>query len=125
MPSPVPRTARSIALRLLRHTRGGTLLLREADGAEHRFGASPCDCGAPNRLHAELQLHDDRVWTSLLRGSLGIGDSYADGRWSSPDLVSLVALGARNMPAFDRLRTRLGPLLVPVQRVTNGTRNTV
>ncbi len=121
-----PRVSRSIALRLLRPVRGGTLLLREADGREHRFGDHATDApGAPDPIHAELHLHDDAVWTSLLRGSLGIGDSYADGRWSSPDLVALVALGARNMPAFDRLRTRLRPLLVPVQRVTNGARNTV
>lgn len=120
-PTVLPRGARSIALRLLRHARGGTLLLREADGTEHRFG----DPDAPHALHAEMHLHDADVWTSLLRGSLGIGDSYADGRWSSPDLVTLVALGARNMPAFDRLRSRLRPLLVPVQRVTNGARNTV
>lgn len=113
--------ARSIALRLLRGTRGGTLRLREADGTEHRFG----DPGAPHGLHAALHLHDDAVWPSLLRGSLGIGDSYADGRWSSPDLVTLVALGARNMPPFDRLRNRLRPLLVPAQAVTNGARNTV
>jgi cyclopropane-fatty-acyl-phospholipid synthase len=120
-PPVLARGARSIALRLLRGTRGGTLRLREADGTEHRFG----DPGAPHGLHAELHLHDDAVWPSLLRGSLGIGDSYADGRWSSPDLVTLVALGARNMPAFDRLRNRLRPLLVPVQAVTNGARNTV
>jgi cyclopropane-fatty-acyl-phospholipid synthase len=124
-PPVLPRGARSIALRLLRHTRGGTLLLREPDGTEHRFGTVPNAPRTPHQLHAELHLHDDAVWTSLLRGSLGIGDSYADGRWSSPDLVTLVALGARNMPAFDRLRTRLRPLLVPVQRVTNGARNSV
>lgn len=115
------RAARAVVLRLLRHARGGTLLLREPDGTEHRFG----DHDPPQPRHAEIHLRDATVWSSLLRGSLGIGDSYADGRWSSPDLVALVALGARNMPVLDRLRDRLRPLLVPVQRVTNGTRNTV
>ncbi len=124
-PPVLSRGARSIALRLLRHTRGGTLLLREADGTEHRFGDEQEDATpSPAPLHAELHLHDHTVWASMLRGSLGIGDSYADGRWSSPDLVTLVALGARNMPAFDRLRSRLRPLLAPAQRVTNGARNT-
>lgn len=111
--------ARSIALRLLGSVEGGALLLREPDGREHRFGVT----GSP--LHAEIELHDRGVWRQLLRGSLGIGESYAAGRWSSPDLVSLVALGARNMRGFDRLRDQLRPLLLPVQRLTRGARNTV
>ncbi|WP_320671447.1 cyclopropane-fatty-acyl-phospholipid synthase family protein [Patulibacter defluvii] len=118
-----PAPARAIALRLLSRTTGGTLVVREPDGREHRFGA-PAGPGRPQR-DARLTLHDDGVWSALLRGSLGIAESYRDGRWSSPDLVALVALGARNMPAFDRLRLRLAPLLRPVQALRNGARNSI
>jgi cyclopropane-fatty-acyl-phospholipid synthase len=112
-------TARSISLRILRATDHGELLVREPDGREHRFGT----VGAP--LRGEIHLHDPGVWRQFLRGSLGVGETYAEGRWSSPDLVSLVAIGARNMPAFDRLRNRWRHLLTPVQHVRNGARNTV
>jgi cyclopropane-fatty-acyl-phospholipid synthase len=111
--------ARSISLRILRATDHGELVVREPDGREHRFGT----VGSP--LRGEIRLHDEGVWRQFLRGSLGVGETYAEGRWSSPDLVSLVALGARNMPAFDRLRGRWRPLLLPVQHVRNGARNTV
>ncbi|MDO9408441.1 cyclopropane-fatty-acyl-phospholipid synthase family protein [Patulibacter sp.] len=112
-------TARSISLRILRATDHGELVVREPDGREHRFGV----VGSP--LRGEIQLHDEGVWRQFLRGSLGVGETYAEGRWSSPDLVSLVSLGARNMPAFDRLRGRFKHLLLPVQHVRNGARNTV
>jgi cyclopropane-fatty-acyl-phospholipid synthase len=111
--------ARLISLRILRATDHGELLVREPDGREHRFGT----VGAP--LRGEIHLRDEGVWRHFLRGSLGVGETYAEGRWSSPDLVSLVALGARNMPAFDRLRGRFRHLLTPVQHVRNGARNTV
>lgn len=111
--------ARRISLRILRATDHGELVVREPEGREHRFGTP----GAP--LRGEIQLHDDGVWRQFLRGSLGAGETYAEGRWSSPDLVGLVALGARNMPAFDRLRGRFRHLLTPVQHVRGGARNTV
>ncbi len=117
--------ARGVALRLLRQARHGRLRVIEADGTVHHFGADPEPGSGLAPLEAELRLHDAEVWPSLLRGSLGLGESYGDGRWSSPDLVALVALGARNMPAFDRLRERLAPLLVPAQRVRHGARNTI
>ncbi|MDX8150860.1 cyclopropane-fatty-acyl-phospholipid synthase family protein [Patulibacter brassicae] len=117
--------ARGVALRLLRQARHGRLRVIEADGTVHRFGTDPEPGSGLAPLEAELRLHDAEVWPSLLRGSLGLGESYGDGRWSSPDLVALVSLGARNMPAFDRLRERLAPLLVPAQRVRHGARNTI
>jgi cyclopropane-fatty-acyl-phospholipid synthase len=117
--------ARGVALRLLRQARHGRLRVIEADGTVHRFGTDPEPGSGLAPLEAELRLHDAEVWPWLLRGSLGLGESYGDGRWSSPDLVALVSLGARNMPAFDRLRERLAPLLVPAQRVRHGARNTI
>jgi cyclopropane-fatty-acyl-phospholipid synthase len=111
--------ARSISLRILRGTEHGELVVREPDGREHRFGEPG------SALRGEIRLHDAAVWRQFLRGSLGVGETYAAGRWSSPDLVALVAVGARNMPAFDRLRGRFRHLLTPVQHVRNGARNTV
>jgi cyclopropane-fatty-acyl-phospholipid synthase len=45
-------------------------------------------------------------WRALrllaLGGDIGFAESFVDGDWTSPDLVALVRLAARNMEAFDR-----------------------
>jgi cyclopropane-fatty-acyl-phospholipid synthase len=39
----------------------------------------------------DLQVHDERVWTRLLRdGTLGAGESYVDGWWDTPDLDQFI-----------------------------------
>ena len=58
----------------------------------------------------------ESVWTAFLGGSLALADAYADGLWDSPDLVALVRLAARNMPALDDWRRRMrAPLLRPFE----------
>ncbi len=47
--------------------------------------------------HATIVVADDAFFARLLtRGEIGFGEAYVDGLWSSPDLVSLLELGARN-----------------------------
>ena len=52
----------------------------------------------------------------FLRGSRGLAESYAQGLWDSPDLTAVIRLAARNAHRLDRLRMRLAPVLVPLQR---------
>ena len=61
-------------------------------------------------------------WRSLLRGSLGLAESYAEGVWDCDDLVTLVRIGAREMPRLDRLRRPLAPLAALASRVPRNTR---
>ena len=111
--------SRSAVLAVLRRcTRHGELEIHEPDGTIHEFGA--LDLRAP--LRARLDVHDDAVWAGLLRGSLGLGESFAAGAWSSPDLVSLIRLAARNISQADALRRRLGPFVRPVQTVVSSVR---
>ncbi len=118
----INRVSRLVILRLLRGTRHGELTLVEPDGTVHRFGA--VDAGDP--LRARIELHDPQVWRAFAGGSLGIGRSYMDGAWVSPDLVAATRLGARNMPVFDRIRSRLRFLIAPVQAITGlARRNTI
>jgi cyclopropane-fatty-acyl-phospholipid synthase len=114
--------ARAAVLALLeRRTRHGTLEIREPDGSVHRFGVR--DPGAP--LHARLDVHDAALWPGLLRGSLGLGEAYADGAWSSPDLVALIRLAARNATQFDALRRRARLVRTPAQALSSSLpRNT-
>jgi Mycolic acid cyclopropane synthetase len=74
-------------------------------------------------LRASIRLHDSSLWSALTRGSLGLAETYADGRWDCDDLVSLVRIGAREMPRLDRLRRPLAPALDLLSRVPRNTRD--
>ncbi|MGC9221171.1 MAG: class I SAM-dependent methyltransferase [Solirubrobacteraceae bacterium] len=101
-----PQLARELVTALLRQVRDGRLTIIEAHGERLSFGQG--------EREAVMQLHSPRVWADFLGGSLRLADSYAQGRWDSPDTVALVRLAARNMSALDRVR-RLGlPLLYPL-----------
>ena len=73
-------------------------------------------------LRARIRVRDPRFWRSVLGGSLGVGEAYAEGRWDCDDLVTLVRIGAREMPRLDRLRAPLAPLRSALTRVPRNTR---
>jgi cyclopropane-fatty-acyl-phospholipid synthase len=105
------RLARRLVLRVLRGTRGGELQLLEG-GERLVFGHRE-----PERpLVAVVQVHSPRFYRSLLRGSVGLAESYMDGAWDCADLVGLVRLAALNVRWLDRLRKLLSPVLIPLQR---------
>ena len=110
-PRPTDRLARRLVLRLLARTRGGELQLVEPD-ARMSFGAA-----IPGReLRAVVHVHSPRFYRQLLRGSIGLCESYMDGLWECEDLVALTRLLALNVGALDTLRRVLTPMLIPVQR---------
>jgi cyclopropane-fatty-acyl-phospholipid synthase len=91
---------------ILRRIHTGTLVIVE-DGERRSFGH-----GDPV---AVVELNSNAAWRRLLRGSLGLADSYAEGLWNTPDLVALIRLAARNATLSDHARRRLAPLLRAVQ----------
>jgi len=57
--------------------------------------------GASTGPQALLKIHDLRVITRMLiSGDIGFAESYMDGDWDTPDLTSLLALGAVNGEAL-------------------------
>src|ERR1700693_4588434 len=112
--------ARAIVVRLLAGLRGGELVLVEDDG-RLTFGEV-----IPARpLRAVVRVRSARFYRDLLRGSVGLGESYVEGRFECEDLVSLSRLGALNVGALDRLRRALAPVLIPAQRLAGrAARNT-
>jgi hypothetical protein len=57
-------------LALARRLDRGTLVIEDEAGTRHVYGA-----GAPT---VEVRVRDDRAWSAvLLRGSIGLGESYA------------------------------------------------
>lgn len=53
-------------------------------------------------LRASITIHDERFFSRVLwGGDDAAGDSYVDGDWSSPDLVAVVRLAARNVSELE------------------------
>jgi cyclopropane-fatty-acyl-phospholipid synthase len=110
--------ARRIAYAALERLRVGSLTIVEDGSSRRVFGSGP-----PT---ATVHVLSPRVWPMLLlRGSRGLAESYADGSWESPDLVALIRFAARNVETLDRVRGRVAPLWVPIQRArARAVRNT-
>ncbi len=117
------RLARRIVLRLLAGTRGGRLEIledRPHEGAHD--GSHQCtrltfgELLAERPLRAVVHVRSPRFYRQLLRGSVGLGESYMQGEWDCEDLVALTRIAALNMNKLDRARRLLAPVLIPVQR---------
>ena len=114
--------ARSTVLALAQRLDWGTLVIEDEAGTRH-----VCGTGAPT---VEVHVHDDRAWSALaLRGSIGLGESYAQGWWDCDDLTSLLRiLFAALRPAtrtLDRIGTTTARFADPVRRLrtTRGARD--
>ncbi len=90
-PTFLQRALRTGVMKRLRGLRSGAVRLRDALG-EEVLGDPQGPLGV-----VELEIRDARVWSALAaRGSLGAGEAYVAGQWSSPDLVSLLRLFVRD-----------------------------
>ena len=105
------RAARRAVHALLARVQGGTIELVE-DGSGQLFGTP----GGTPPLRARIVVRSPAFYTGLLGGGAGAGAAYMDGAWECDDLVTLVRIAARTMPAVDRMRERLLPLAGPWQR---------
>ncbi len=57
-------------------------------------------------LRAVLHVRSPRFYRAMLRGSVGLGESYMEGMWDCEDLVALTRIAALNVGGLDRLRRR-------------------
>jgi len=93
------RLARRLVLRLLGRIHDGELTILE--GFERlTFG----DTSPRRPLRATVEVRSPRFYPALLRGSVGLCESYMDGLWECPDLVALTRLAALNVRSLDNLR---------------------
>lgn len=113
--------ARFLLRQLLSRTRDGQLILDEG-GVARTYGTPT---GA-QPLRAHITVNDPAFHRSILKGSLGLGQSYMDGVWDVDDPVQLIRIAARNVHRFDELRRTFRPVLAPVQSaVSYARRNTI
>ena len=106
------RLARRLVVRLLSRIHGGQLELLEHDGRVLVFGEIDPD----RPLQAQIEVRSPRFYRELLRGSVGLCESYLEGQWECDDLVSMTRIAALNVGGLDRLRRIFTPVLIPVQR---------
>ncbi len=87
--------AKRTFFRTLRGLRGGFL---EIVCPEETYAFGEPD----SSLRAMAVIHDERFFARAITGAdIGIGESYMDGDWTSPDVVSVVRLAIRNLRALD------------------------
>jgi cyclopropane-fatty-acyl-phospholipid synthase len=106
--------ARFVMAAALRRIESGRLEVVEG-GRRHFFGPSD------SALRATITVRSPRFWRSFFGGSAGLARSYRDGEWECDDLVSLVRIGAREMPRLDRMRRPLNPFHRAFTRVARNT----
>lgn len=118
--TPRPSFARRLVFRMLDQLRDGALEVVCADQSFH-FG------DPDSRLRACIAIHDERFFRRVITGGDdAAGDAYVDGDWSSPDLVAVVRLAARNLQTLETGHTWLRSVTRLAGRVRHFmNRNTV
>ncbi|MGF0241000.1 class I SAM-dependent methyltransferase [Rhodococcus sp. IEGM1300] len=94
-------------LRQLSHLKHGQLVVIE-DGERYVFGA------AGSHLLGEIHILDPAAWGMVAsNGSIGAGEAFIHGYWSTPDLTSVVRVFVSNMEVLDALEGGLAKLSRP------------
>ena len=113
------RLAKRAFLAAAAHRRHGSFELVCPDRA-FTFGPGASGGAEPSAM---MLVHDEVVFRrTLLEGEMGIGESFVDGDWSSPDLVALLRLALRNTAAFAKLNTPLSAASQAVHRFAHRLR---
>jgi cyclopropane-fatty-acyl-phospholipid synthase len=108
---PARSLSRRVVLRALRGIEGGEIEIREG---QETIVLGRLDPQRP--LRAVVEVRSPRFYRALLRGSVGLCESYMDGLWECDDLVALTRIAALNVTGLDRMRRIAAPVLIPVQR---------
>ena len=104
--------AKRTLLSLLRRIHLGEIVLR--DGVEqHVFGRRAEECD----LRASLAVRHPRFYSQVLfGGSIGAGEAYMAGHWSSDDLTALLRIILLNQSVFTGLDRGLSRLKAPLYK---------
>ncbi len=99
----------------LESLRSGCLVLVEGN-ERHRFGKPSPELPEPVVIH----VHDPRLYGDVaFGGSVGAGEAYMRGYWTSAQLVDVVRLFVLNMAALDGLEGGLAVLTAPLRKAVH------
>jgi cyclopropane-fatty-acyl-phospholipid synthase len=94
--------ARNTLCRLLENIKVGSLVIYDGEDTL-RFGND----ANPAHPHAEVRVHNPLMYRHvLLGGSIGSGESYMQGHWSSPVLLDVIRLFTANMSVLQTMDTK-------------------
>jgi cyclopropane-fatty-acyl-phospholipid synthase len=112
-PSFSDRTARKIIYSLLEKLERGRIKLVEGDSIE-TFGRK----SEAFPLEATLQVHHPRFFTNVLfGGTIGAGEAYMAGYWSTDNLTDVVRIIILNRMVFENIDKGLSRLSVPIYKL--------
>jgi len=95
----------------------GTLALEHA-GERLTFGVP-----APGAPEAAIAVHDERFWSAVAtRGSVGAGEGFAKGWWTSASPTAVVRLFVRNQHALEGLESGVARLSQPLLKAYHALR---
>jgi cyclopropane-fatty-acyl-phospholipid synthase len=102
--------AKNKILQRLQNLQKGTLVLKE--GTEtHRFGSN-------NQINATITVHDPRFYGEIaFGGSIGAGEAYMLGYWSTDNLTNIIRLMTLNQSVMDSLEGGYQFLNKPIMKV--------
>ena len=104
------RLLSGMLFRLLRKLKHGHLVVNY-QGESNSFGQPASDTD----LTAILNIHSGKALLRMVsRGSIGAGEAYMQGEWSSPNLTNLIRLSIRNMQVVDDLEEGIARVSSPV-----------
>jgi len=111
-----PLIGRKVLARMSEVSSGSLSLLE--GGRRHDFGKA--EAGLP---HATIEVRDARFWAAVaFRGSIGAGEAYSKGWWTSADPVAVVRVFVRNGEALDGLERGFARLSRPFLAVYHALR---
>lgn len=89
----------------------GQLTIIEGNNSYH-FG------DVNSELKATIQVHNGAFYQkTLFSGSIGVGESFIDGDWTSPNTTQFIYLFAQNLALVDNIERYLNWLLLPINRI--------
>jgi cyclopropane-fatty-acyl-phospholipid synthase len=107
------RIARRGVLKLLDGLLFGHIILKDGNKIAH-FGNSSEDFP----LQATISIHDPRAYRAILAGgSLGAGESYMEGFWTTDNLTDLARIILRNQMVMQGLDRGWSRITTPVNRL--------
>ena len=109
-PSRFDQLARKLLFRLLSGLRRGELTI--IDGSVHRIFGEKSD---QFPLEATITVHHPRFYSSIVfGGSIGAGEAFMAGQWSTDDLTTVVRITILNREVFEGMEKGLARLTVPL-----------
>jgi cyclopropane-fatty-acyl-phospholipid synthase len=114
------RAAGAVVRQLLARVRGGTIELSDQTGRTTLGNPDPVDGASPHHLRVDVL--DSRAYERIIRqGSVGLGESYADGWWDTDDLAAFLRLALRGLRPthgrLDRFHRIVSPVVDPIARL--------